>query len=226
LGRIATIVLVVGLLGGTAAAFAVTEGLKLQKSPILGTLVTPKVISPICACPTQSATIAFRLRHADHLTITIEDSSGRPVRTLFSAREIGDGPQTFFWNGRIADGRVAPDGDYRPDLELDDADRSITLPNRIAVDTTRPHVLSVGVDLKKTRVIVHYRASEPAHGILYVGGKRVVVTYRSPKVGTIEISRLSLQERSASGQLAIAVRDRAGNRSKVRVLRYVIRRRS
>ena len=218
--------LVVGLLGGTAAAFAVTEGLKLQKSPILGTLVTPKVISPVCACPTGAAAIAFRLRHADHLTMTIENSSGRSVRTLFSNRAIGDGPQTFFWNGRLADGRVAPDGGYRPNLELDDADRSITLPNRIAVDTTKPHVLSVGVDLQKTRVVVRYRASEPAHGILYVGGQRVVVTYRSPKVGTIEISRLSLQERSATGHLAIAVRDRAGNRSKVRVLRYVIGRRT
>jgi FlgD Ig-like domain len=218
--------LVVGLLGGTAAAFAVTEGLKLQKSPILGTLVTPKVISPVCDCPTHTTSIAFRLRHADHLTITIENSSGRSVRTLFSNRAIGDGPQTFFWNGRLADGRVAPDGDYKANLELDDADRSITLPNRIAIDTKRPHVLSVGVDLKKTRVVVRYRASEPAHGILFVGGQRVVVTYRSPAVGTMQISRLSLQERSASGHLAVAVRDRAGNRSKIRVLRYVIRRSS
>src|SRR5206468_6250310 len=99
---------------------AYTERLKLQKSPILGTLVTPKVISPVCDCPTGSASIAFRLRHADHLTITIEDSSGRSVRTLFSDRAIGDGPQTFFWDGRLADGRLAPDGAYRANLELDD----------------------------------------------------------------------------------------------------------
>jgi hypothetical protein len=216
--------LVVGLLGGTAAAFAVTEGLKLQKSPILSTQVVPKVISPVCVCPTQWARIGFRLRHADHLTITIDDSSGKPVRTLFSGRSVRAGFHSFFWNGRLANGEVARDGGYRPNLELDDADRSITLPNRISIDTTRPHVLSVGVDLSKRKVVVRYRASEPAHGVLFVGGTRVVVTYRSPKVGTIEISRLALDERRATGHLAIAVRDRAGNLSKVRVLRYVIRR--
>jgi hypothetical protein len=215
--------LLVAVLGGTAAAFAVTEGLKLQKSPILSTQVEPKAISPVCVCPTQWARIGFRLRHTDHLTVTIEDSGGRTVRTLFSERRVRAGFHSFFWNGRLADGKVAPDGAYRPTLELDDADRSITLPNRIAVDTTKPHVLSVGVDFEKRRVVVRYRASEPAHGILYVGGKRVVVTYRSPLRGSIEISRLALAEREASGHLAIAVRDRAGNLSKVRVLRYVIR---
>jgi hypothetical protein len=157
------------------------------------------------------------------VTITIEDSGGRAVRTLFSGRRVRAGFHSFFWNGRLADGKVAPDGRYRPSLELDDADRTITLPNRIEVDTTRPHMLSVGVDFEKRRIVVRYRASEPAHGILYVGGNRVVVTYRSPLRGSIEISRAALAERNARGKLAIAVRDRAGNLSKLRVLRYVIR---
>jgi hypothetical protein len=216
--------LVVAVLGGTAAAFAVTEGLKLKKSPILSTQVVPKSISPVCVCPTQWARIGFRLRHDDHLTITIEDSSGRAVRTLFSGRRVRAGFHSFFWNGRLADGAVAPDGAYRPSLELDDADRSITLPNRIAVDTRKPRVLSVGVDLERRRIVVRYRASEPAHGVLSVGGRRVVVTYRSPLRGSIEVSRAALAERDATGHLAVAVRDRAGNLSKVRVLRYVVRR--
>jgi hypothetical protein len=223
LARIATLLLVVGLLGGTAAAFAVTEGLKLQKSPIEGTLVAPKAISPVCRCRTDAARIFFRLRHSDHLTITIEDSSGRSVRSLFTSRAMPAGPHAFFWNGRLENGRLAPNGTYRPSLELDDADRSITLPNRIAVDTTRPRVLSVGVEFKNRRVLVRYRASEPARGVLYVGGRRIVVTFRSPVVGTIEVSRATLRARRATGHLAVAVRDRAGNVSKIRVLRYVIR---
>jgi hypothetical protein len=223
LGRIATVLLVVGLLGGTAAAFAVTEGLKLEKSPIAGTQVA-KIFSPVCRCPTASASISFRLRHADHLTITIEDSSGQVVRTLFASRRTSAGLRTYFWNGRKGDGQLAPDGRYRPHLELDDADRAISLPNTIALDTTRPHVLSVGVELSKARVLVRYRASEKAHGILYVGGQRVLVAYRSPKVGTLVITRAALRARGATGHLAIAVRDLAGNRSKVRALRYVIRR--
>lgn len=224
MGRIATLLLVVGLLAGTAAAFAVTEGLKLEKSPIKSTQVVPKAISPVCDCATEWARIGFTLRRDDHVTITIENSSGRTVRTLFVSRPVRAGFHSFFWNGRLGDGEVAPDGSYRPTVELDDADRSIALPNRLAVDTTKPRVLSVGVEFRKHRVLVHYRASEPAHGILYVGRQRVVVNYRSPKVGTIEISRLSLQEREVAGHLGIAVRDRAGNVSKVRVLRYVIRR--
>jgi len=217
------VLLVVGLLGGTAAAFAVTEGLKLQKSPIFGTLVSPKAFSPVCRCPTDAASISFRLRHADHLTLTIDDAAGRPVRRLFASRATAAGRQTFFWNGRVDDGRVAPDGTYRPNLELDDADRSLTLPNRIAIDTVRPHVLSVGVHFEQRRIVVTYRASEPAHGVLYVGGRRAVVTYRSPAVGRIEIGRAALRARSLTGRLAVAVRDRAGNLSRVRILRYVVR---
>ena len=38
--------LVLGLLGGTAAAFAVTEGLKLEPSPILSPRIA-KVFSPV-----------------------------------------------------------------------------------------------------------------------------------------------------------------------------------
>jgi hypothetical protein len=215
--------LVVGLLGGTAAAFAVTQGLKLQKSPIFGTLVRPKVFSPVCRCPTDAASISFRLRHADQLTLTIEDSKGRFVRELVASRYTPAGLRTYTWNGRVAGGAVARDGGYRPRLELEDADRSIGLPNTIFVDTTRPHVLSVGTELTKRRVLVRYRASEPAHGVLYVGGRRAVVTYRAKTVGEITVSRGSLWERGLTGHLAIAVKDRAGNLSKIRVLRYVIR---
>ena len=40
MSRLLSTVLVIGLLGGTAAAFAVTEGLKLQHTPITSTKVT------------------------------------------------------------------------------------------------------------------------------------------------------------------------------------------
>jgi hypothetical protein len=216
------LLLVVGLLAGTAAAFAFAEGLKLEKSPILGTHVS-KVFSPVCSCPTDSASIQFRLRHADHLTVRIENSAGEVVRTMFSGRPTAAGVHTYFWNGRLAGGAIAPDGRYRPRLELDDADRAISLPNAIVLDTVKPHVLSVGVGLSKRGIVVRYRASERAHGLLFVGGTRVVVTYRAPKVGTITITRAALRERGVTGHLAIALRDVAGNVSKVRVLKYVIR---
>ena len=46
MARLLPILLVLGLLGGTAAAFAITEGLKLEKSPI-GSTHVDKLFSPV-----------------------------------------------------------------------------------------------------------------------------------------------------------------------------------
>ena len=51
LPRVLSTVLVLGLLVGTAAAFAVTERLKLVPSPIIAPKVT-EAFSPVCDCPT------------------------------------------------------------------------------------------------------------------------------------------------------------------------------
>ena len=82
--------LVVALLAATAAAFALTQGLKLQKSPIFGTRVQP-VFSPVCDCPKQTARIAFKLRKADRLDISIVDG-GEVVRTIERGKRYPKGP--------------------------------------------------------------------------------------------------------------------------------------
>ena len=51
------------LLGATAAAFVITERLKLQPSPITHVFVT-KVFSPTFECDTDLAVVGFRLRNA------------------------------------------------------------------------------------------------------------------------------------------------------------------
>jgi flagellar hook capping protein FlgD len=217
LSRIPAAVLVVCLLGGTAAAFAVTQGLKQTQSPILSTRVT-KVFSPVCRCPTDRAKVTFRLRHADHLTLSIENADGRAVRLLFQSRPTAAGLHTYTWDGGLDGGALAPDGKYKPRLELDDADRVIVLPNLIAVDTRPPQIVALGALVGPRLVVVRYRVSEPAHGLLYVRGHRVVKTYRAPLIGTLRISRSDLRARGLSGQLALQAEDRAGNRSPVRVL--------
>ena len=87
MARFAPAALVAALLAATALAFVYTESLKLTPSPILGTRVLPKVISPVCDCPTDSAVISFRLREADVLDIDLIDErgNGRP-----SARAQGE----------------------------------------------------------------------------------------------------------------------------------------
>ena len=71
MGRFLPAVLVVALLGGSAAAFAVTERLKLVRSPIWRTQVD-KVVSPGTG---RRAKIKFRLRSADSLSLAIVDST-------------------------------------------------------------------------------------------------------------------------------------------------------
>ena len=169
--------LVLGLLGATAAAFAVTEGLKLTPSPILSTQVD-KVFSPVCRCSTDAAEIRFRLRKADRLKLVIVDSGGHVVRTLVDGRRFNHGLHHFAWNGRDDEGLVVRDGVYQPRVHLDREHRTILLPNPIVVDTKPPsatlairgRVLTPG----HGKLTAGYRLSEPAHPQLLVDGRVVV----------------------------------------------------
>ena len=79
-------VIVVALLGATAAAFAVTERLKLERSPITGTRVD-RVFSPVCECARDDAQISFVMRRPDSVSLQILDSRRRPIRRLVRDRE-------------------------------------------------------------------------------------------------------------------------------------------
>ncbi len=106
MARFAPAALVAALLAATALAFVYTESLKLTPSPILGTRVLPKVISPVCDCPTDSAVISFRLREADVLDIEMIDEGGNVVRRLVRREKQPRGRVSFVWNGE-SDARVA-----------------------------------------------------------------------------------------------------------------------
>ena len=71
--------LVVALLAATAAAFALTQGLKNQPAAIFGTDVD-EVFSPVCDCDSETASIAFKLRNPDRLDVSVVDGSDRVVR--------------------------------------------------------------------------------------------------------------------------------------------------
>ena len=84
LARLPQTLIVLALLGATAAAFAVTERLKLERSPITGTRVD-KVFSPVCECARDVAVVSFILRRPETVTVDILDSHGDPIRTLVRA---------------------------------------------------------------------------------------------------------------------------------------------
>ena len=96
MARFLPVVLVVGLLGGSAAAFAVTERLKLERSPIFGTRVD-KAVSPYSG---RRADIIFKVRKSDDLSLAIVDSRDHVVRALISSHHVRPGPKDYKWNGR------------------------------------------------------------------------------------------------------------------------------
>ena len=180
MGRFLPAVLVVALLGGSAAAFAVTERLKLVRSPIWRTQVS-KVVSPGTG---RRAKIDFRLRKADSVSLAIVNAKGKVVRSLIQSHHVGAGPKKFRWDGRD-DARVpVPDGLYKPRVHLAGAHRTIVLPNPILVDTKPPtvsltrlnlRVFSPDGDYRKDYLRVGYRASEPVRPKLYANGHTVVI---------------------------------------------------
>jgi hypothetical protein len=185
--------LVLGLLVATAAAFAVTENLKLTQSPVTRTRVE-KTLSPLCKCDTSAATIKFWLRRPDTLTLSVVDSGRHEVRQIVDGVAAHRRWNTFVWNGRTDSGAVAPDGAYFPRVHLVQAHRTIQLPNRIELDTKAPKVIdakpsrsvfSPDGDGQSDSIKIRYRLGEPAHAVLYVRGERVVRTRFAPTSGSL-----------------------------------------
>jgi FlgD Ig-like domain len=179
--RLLPTILVLALLSGTAAAFALTEGLKLEKSPIFGTRISPlnKVFSPRCECDTNVSGVSIRLRHADRVTASIVDSKGSTVRMLVQGARYRAGRHEFVWNGLTEGGTVAPDGVYRLRVHLGGAHKTIVVPNEIGLDTTPPQATLVSARPRtfapgSGHVKIRYRVSEQARGIVYVDGQRAV----------------------------------------------------
>lgn len=218
--RLATTLLVLALLGGTAAAFAVTEGLKLEKSPILAPRID-KVFSPVCDCRTRVADIVFRLRKPDKVRVEIVRGP-TVVRTLVAGKRLRRGWVHYTWNGRDDAGNFALQGTYKPRVHLDAQHRTIVLPNDMRVDTTAPRVtiasaeplvFSPDGDGRRDRVVVRYRLSERAHAILLVDGRRYLFTrWQRPKSSVDWSGKLDGRALPAGvHRLQLVAQDLAGN---------------
>jgi hypothetical protein len=236
--RLLSTLLVLGLLGGTAAAFAVTEHLKLQRSPIFRTDVA-KTFSPVCGCWKEKALIRFQLRRADRVTLSIENGDGKVIRTIVSGFHARRGRFGRYWDGRDESGAVVPEGLYKPRVHLAQQHRTIVLPNPIRVDTTPPrvtvlgwiprgHVLTPDRNFRHERLEVRYRVSEPARVILFVGGKRRSRSRSQQQTGIARWFGRDNGRGVPAGRyrVTLAARDVAGNLSRqVRVgtvfVRYV-----
>jgi hypothetical protein len=224
LPRLVSTALVLALLGGTAAAFAITEGLKLERSPITKPRID-KRFSPVSERGDGTAHIAFRLREGDRVTVTIVDADENPVRTLVSDVRRRRGDVSVAWDGRDDAGRIVAEGRYRPRVHLSDQRWTSVLPNPIEVDLTaprisivsvRPRVFSPDRDGRRDFVRVRYRVDEPARALLLVDGVETGRGRLETATGKLNWFGTSRGDRLRPGVHTLALRgeDRAGNLSR------------
>jgi hypothetical protein len=215
LKRLAPTILVAALLVATATAFAVTEHLKLEDSPVIKTtfpaLFSPKLVEE---------RIGFRLRREEDIQLDIADSKGTIVKHGVGSGVFGQAYHQFAWDGRDDSGRIVPDGTYHVELTLKDEDRTIEFPRTITVDSTPPtmpfldirhQVFSPDGDGRADRVDFKYRFNEPAWAILYVDGKRVGISGRRKPVGVYPW--YGRGKKPGEYRLALVAQDRAGNKA-------------
>jgi hypothetical protein len=217
LQRVLSTVTLLGLLVATAAAFAITEHLKLEKSPVSIGRISP-VLSPVCDCPTAKATVRFKLRKTGPVTVVIVDSQGHKIATIApNVLAHAHSPQHPEWDGRTEAGAQAPDGVYHPWIEL--PHHTFRLNNKIVLDSVPPRVLPATA-LKPVllagpgrSVAIRYGFSERAHALVYLEGRRIIVGRRTAPQGKIKWNgKLDGQPvRPGKYVLAIGARDLAGN---------------
>jgi FlgD Ig-like domain len=210
--------LVLLLLAATAAAFVVTEDLKLEPDPLARPRVD-RTFSPTCDCEQETARIAFRLRRPDVVTLTIADENGEVVRTILDRASFRPGNHQFGWDGRDQSGQLVPEGRYRPRVELQKLDRLIEFSKEITVDVTPPRVRVLNVsrrmvspdgDGRGDAIGIRYRLSEPSHALLLVNGRRV---WRTALRGEGTIPWRPPRRPPGIERLQVAAVDSAGNRA-------------
>ena len=217
---------VLALLTATALAFVITERAKLEKSPIMGTQVTP-LFSPSGVGP-KTADVIFRLRTTERIEAWIQDGHGNRVRDLQAPRTFTRGSRLdLVWDGFTDGGILVPDGVYIPVVKLLRSHRTIVLPSEIRLDTKPPvitvhhpqyPILSPDGDGRHDSFTVPYRINERGNAILAVRGTQVALTRCCKQVGELHWNgKLGLPPRPVRPSrylLTVAARDEAGNESK------------
>jgi hypothetical protein len=133
-----------------AGAFILTQHLKHTPTAVQDFKLTP-FFSPTPVGHIKEERISFKLARADRVTVTILDSSERPVATLVRERPVVKYKQfSLRWNGRtgvahsytvaigpegttivspVNRGAPAPAGEYRVKVFLREQNRTVISPN-------------------------------------------------------------------------------------------------
>ena len=206
--------LVLALLAATTTAFALTEVLKLERTPI----VRPRfnvAFAPGCACPQGTARLPIRLKKPETMDAVIVDSDGDTVRTLLDGSREPTGRLVLKWDGTDDSGAIVADGTYKVRVSFEGSDRSILVPNSIRVDTEAPEAELVSIEpaavKRKEPLDIVFDSNERARLLLYADGA-LVARGKLGDQGTITFvwhgaSRLAPGRHA----LTVDVEDRAGN---------------
>ena len=219
--RLSTVAFAV-LVAASIGAFFVTQHLKVTTPLIQGfPRPVPGVINPLhgvrCAGGRNSGstTISFYLQHrSDDVIVSVVDSQGDVVATVANGRHmrkdvrIPDG--VFHWDGRLADGRIAPDGTYHFRVTLIHQNRTIDLtavPVKVKTAPPQPVVTSVTPTLiaaPGTNVTIRYAGNENRGGTVLLyrtdrpGRPRLVKTFLTPWKGHTAVWDGTIKGRPAS----------------------------
>ena len=216
---------VLALLLASAAAFAVAERLKLERSPVAAPDLE-RVIGPVCECDKADGTLSVRFREPVVVTASVVNADGDTVRVLAERERHSRGRVSWTWDGRDGGGEVVPDALYRLRLELVNRDRTITVPTPVRIDTKPPRVrlldagpttITPNQDAGGAHQIRYsYVSTERGYARIEVEGE-LVVRGRSYPAGE---GRVRWRGRMDGGpappgvySTVLVVVDRAGNRS-------------
>ena len=235
--RVLSTALVLVLLAATAAAFALTEGAKLEKSPIYAPHIDP-VFSPDGKLK-PVAHIDFRVRPRERIDVWIQNADGDRITTLVTHRTVAARTKvSLVWDAFTEHGLAAPDGVYQPVVKLERSHRTIVLPSDIRLDTKPPvitahpgtkyPIVSPDGDGRGDTFRIPYKVSERAHAILLVRGRQVLYTRTQKETGELVWTGKQDGRSLPPGRyvLGVAAKDVAGNRSKgtpvaIAQIRYV-----
>jgi hypothetical protein len=223
--------LLLALLAASTVAFAVTEGLKLEPSPVRSVYVD-KLFSPTCECDTNQAYIRFQLRKRDHLTLAIVNGDGTVVRTLIGPRNVARAGSTRTGTAVTKPAPSCPTGCTGRACISIARTRTIVLPSPIRVDSTAPRITLVRLgpsffspdgDGRNDKVTAVFRANEPVRPEVFVNGHRRVAgkfarTHdRVSWYGIVDGRPLP----AGAYRITLAARDLAGNLSEATDSRFV-----
>jgi FlgD Ig-like domain len=194
------------LVAATIGAFFVTQHLKVTTPLIQGyPRPVPGMINPLHGVRcidgrnSGSTTISFYLQHrGDEVDVYVVDAEGNIVSTVATGRHMRKNVRNpdgvFHWDGRLDNGRVAPDGTYYFRVALIHQNRTIDLtdvPVKVKTVPPRPVVVSVSPSVIPTpagsrSVTIRYAGNENRGGTILLyrtdlpGGPRLVKTFLTP----------------------------------------------